>query len=61
MSPQDRQILNEHVAFMRRVTETSKRSHGWTFDDEIAALERVLNESLTFVERRAAELSKPLP
>lgn len=61
MSPQDRQILNEHVAFMRRMTENSKRSHGWTFDDEIAALERVLSETLTFEERRSDELSKPLP
>lgn len=39
MNSTDRHTLTEHLAFLERMT-----ANGWTFDDEIAALRRVLDE-----------------
>lgn len=43
MTAADRLTLTNHLGFMQRMTANSKRSHGWTFDEEIAALERALD------------------
>lgn len=42
MNAQDHQTLIAHIGWMRRMTANSRQSHGWTFDDEIAALDRVV-------------------
>ncbi len=44
MNLADLETMREHIEFLKRMTANSKASHGWTFDDEIAALERILSE-----------------
>jgi len=57
MSIIDQRILENHIAFLERMTENSKRSHGWTFDEEIPALRRLLDANAHLITPRPDLLS----